>query len=110
MKHLILSAVLATSPAIAEPMVFVANQICDTPEAIFEFVMPYEEEPLFMGTGYVTNNNGDEYSGNTMFLVNQDSGTWTLLNFYDNNTMACIIASGYEFSPVTKSNPISYKQ
>jgi hypothetical protein len=75
------------------------RQSCDPFEKIIGVVTgKYGEQPLFIGEGLQFGIQGDTYRGGAMFLVNQNTGTWSLLTLYGDGT-ACVTAVGTEFEP-----------
>ena len=60
----------------------------------------YGEEPLFVGEGLQFGTRGQPYTGGAMFLVNQSTGTWSLIHLYADGT-ACVTAVGTGFTPYT---------
>mgnify|MGYP001587614012 CR=1 FL=1 len=81
---------------------FFTMQPCDLAEKIFKTIKKYDEKPLFTGRGiqFDTNQQGTPIRSDTVFFVNQDTGTWSLLSVYTDG-MVCMIASGKEFEPYT---------
>jgi len=75
------------------------RQSCDPFEKVIGVVTgKYGEQPLFIGEGLQFGMQGDTYRGGAMFLVNQNTGTWSLLTLYGDGT-ACVTAVGTEFEP-----------
>ena len=58
----------------------------------------YGEEPLFVGEGLQFGLQGQTYTGGAMFLVNQVTGSWSLIHLYGDGT-ACVTAVGTQFEP-----------
>jgi hypothetical protein len=58
----------------------------------------YGEEPLFVGEGLQFGIQGQTYTGGAMFLVNQVTGSWSLIHLYGDGT-ACVTAVGTQFEP-----------
>lgn len=78
---------------------FYTRQECQPAEVVMRnLVQKYGETSLFIGEGMQFDVNGTPYTGGTMFLVNQDTGTWTLLTLYQDGT-ACVTAIGNKFEP-----------
>ena len=104
MYRFILPLVLAM-PAIAqesEDKYFYTRQQCGPAVTMIQdAVIGYNELALFSGTGLTFSVEGTPYEGGSMFFVNQDSGTWTLLTMYGDGT-ACITALGIDFEPYTQ--------
>lgn len=75
------------------------RQSCDPFEKIIGVVTgKYGEQPLFIGEGLQFGIQGETYTGGAMLLVNQTTGTWSLLHLYADGT-ACVTAVGTEFEP-----------
>jgi hypothetical protein len=101
MKWLTLFLCLLAGPALAqESKRFVATQECEHVVTMAGMVMQeYGEKPLFSGlTIQIAAANGQAYTSDAMFFVNQESGTWSLIGMYADGT-GCLIASGTDFSP-----------
>lgn len=64
-------------------------------------VQRYGEQALFTAEGVTLGADGTPYTGGVMFLVNQETGTWTLGTLYGDGT-ACINAAGTQFEPYTR--------
>lgn len=62
------------------------------------------EDPLFIGEGMTIGKEGQSFTGGAMFLVNQDTGTWTLGTLYADGTV-CINAAGTNFAPYSGPVP-----
>jgi len=58
----------------------------------------YGEHALFTGEGVTIGADGQSYTGGTMLLVNQQTGTWTMGTLYGDNYV-CIQGAGTGFSP-----------
>ena len=104
MYRFILPLVLAM-PAVAqesEDKYFYTRQQCGPAvEMMQDAVIGYNELALFTGTGLTFGVEGIPYQGGSIFFVNQDTGTWTLLTLYGDGT-ACITAIGTDFEPYTQ--------
>lgn len=75
------------------------RQSCDPFEKIIGVVTgKYGEQPLFIGKGLQFGIQGETYTGGAMLLVNQTTGSWSLLHLYADGT-ACVTAVGTEFEP-----------
>jgi len=75
------------------------RQGCDPFEKIIDVMTnKYGEQPLFVGQGLQFGMQGETYTGGAMFLVNQNTGTWSLLTLYGDGT-ACVTAVGTNFEP-----------
>ena len=77
---------------------------CDTPEEIIAVIKKYEEQPLLGGIGNSLMPSGQVIEMPTIWFVNPDKGTWTLVEFNMPARQACIINSGskmkYNFDDV----------
>ena len=105
MKQLILSIVfvLAASSATSqtnEDKFFYTRQNCSPAASMVQKLNQWGETPLFVGKGVQTDATGNLFDGATIFLVNQDTGTWSLISVYADG-MACIVAVGVDFEPYT---------
>ena len=75
------------------------RQSCDPFAKIIETMSgKYGEQPLFVGQGLQFGMQGETYTGGAMFLVNQDTGSWSLIHLYGDGT-ACVTAIGTNFEP-----------
>jgi hypothetical protein len=75
------------------------RQGCDPFEKVIDVMTnKYGEQPLFVGEGLQFGMQGEKYKGGAMFLVNQDTGTWSLIILYGDGT-ACVTAVGTQFEP-----------
>ena len=113
MKKLVLSLLLLIPvSANAERRLFQeAAHICDSVAVIKGDLKKYNEKPLF--TGFSTARWIDNKTGNRgqvdyvmLFLVNQTSGTWTVLQLFEDDNMACIAAAGNTFTPFVNGGKI----
>lgn len=77
---------------------FIARQDCDSAIDMMAVIEKYDEKPLFTGLGMQFSYQGQPFTGGTMFFVNQDTGTWSLMTLYADGT-ACMTAIGTDFSP-----------
>lgn len=74
---------------------------CDTLPNMVATVKKYDEKLLFTGSGMTfAAPTGQPYRGGLMFLVNQDTGSWTIFQLFGDG-MACMIMNGKDFSPYT---------
>lgn len=67
-------------------------------------IMKYSEHLLFTGSGLTFSPQGQVYNGAMMFFVNQETGTWTVLQAYGDG-MACMIFNGKQFTPYSGDQP-----
>jgi hypothetical protein len=82
----------------ADRKYFMTRQECEPAINMIEVIKKYGEKPLFSGTGMQFDYQGRPFTGGSMFFVNQDTGTWSLLTLYADGT-ACTTAVGTEFQP-----------
>ena len=98
---LVLFALVTTvlAQAANDQKYFYTRQECDTVATVMKnLVQGYGETSLFTGETVQFDYEGTPYTGGAMFLVNQDTGTWTLISLYGDGT-ACVIAVGNNFEP-----------
>ena len=80
---------------------FYTRQECEPLGKIMQdIVNRWGETPLFTGEGLTFDYEGTPFTGGSMFMVNQDTGSWTLLTLYGDGT-ACVSAVGTQFEPYT---------
>lgn len=93
-------SVLAPTAFAQESTQFISMQPCDNVGTMAAKVTAdYGEKPLFSGDGNQLNaQDGEWYRSSTMFFVNQETGTWSLISLYPNGT-ACMVAAGIGFEP-----------
>lgn len=106
MNKLTLAFLLFTTPAYCESTDFNTSHICDDADKILNFtVSEFNEAPLFKGIGfpvyYDETGVKSETEAYAVFFVNQDTGTWSLIYAFGDNT-ACIMADGAEFEPYSE--------
>ena len=112
MKKLILSILLLIPvSANAERKLFQeAPHICDNVVVIKGKLEKYNEKPLFTGFSIArwVDKSGKEGKSDyvMLFLVNQTTGTWTILQLYKDDNMACIAAAGNAFTPFVDGGKI----
>ena len=94
----VLSPTLATAQD-TQKKYFYTRQECDPAATVMKnLVQGYGETALFTGQGIQFDYEGTPFTGGVMFMVNQDTGTWTLITLYGDGT-ACVTAVGNEFGP-----------
>lgn len=103
MRTLPIILALAAAPVFAQSAndqkYFYTRQECDPAETVMQnLVQGYGETALFTGQGIQFDYEGTPFTGGAMFLVNQTTGTWTLITLYGDGT-ACVTAVGNEFEP-----------
>jgi hypothetical protein len=113
MKKLILSLLLLIPvSANAERKLFQeAPHICDSIAIVKADLEKYNEKPLFIGSSiarWIDNKSGNKGQNDyvMLFLVNQTTGTWTMLQLYKDDDMACIAAAGNTFTPFVNEGKI----
>ena len=74
---------------------------CDNVENMFSLIKDYGEQPLFMGNGMITLLDGQIVQGGTMFFVNQETGTWSMVTLFADGT-SCMTQLGTGFSPYSQ--------
>lgn len=75
------------------------RQPCDSVGKMLDTVKKYGEEMLFIGNGMTFSaQTGMPFIGGMMFTVNQDSGTWSMLQLFGDG-MACMVMNGRDFKP-----------
>ena len=80
------------------------KQPCDRANKMFDTIKKYRELMLFTGEGLTFGVQGQVYNGGMFFFVNQDTGSWTVLQVYKDG-MACMIFNGKKFEPFTGKQP-----
>lgn len=92
-----------TTTAIAQEIkYFYTRQQCEPVAQVMTTILQnYGEQALWTGEGLQFDYEGKPFTGGTMFLVNQTTGTWTLLTLYADGT-ACVTAVGTKFEPFSR--------
>ena len=80
------------------------KQPCDRANKMFETIKKYKEIMLFTGEGLTFGVQGQAYNGGMFFFVNQDTGSWSMLQVYKDG-MACMLFNGKKFEPYTGDQP-----
>lgn len=66
------------------------------------------QDGLWKGRGTLINSTGERQTPEVVFHVNQDTGAWSLVALYSDQT-ACLVMAGWNFEPwthsVTKQTP-----
>lgn len=84
---------------------FWARQYCGPMNEVFKTPEKYKEGMLFAGDGVnFEARSGMMYQSGMFFFVNQDTGSWTMINVY-NDGVACVVQTGKRFAPYTGSQP-----
>ena len=108
-KTLVASLLLtvSVSPSLAQDTnndkkYFNVRQECEPFEKMYQQVTErWGEQPLFIGQGLQISQTGEPFIGGSMFFVNQDSGSWSLITLYQDGT-ACMTSAGTKFEPYTE--------
>lgn len=82
----------------------ILRQPCGRADKMFETIKRYEELMLFTGEGLTFGVQNQVYNGQMFFFVNQNTGSWTVLQVYKNG-MACMIFNGKNFEPYSGKQP-----
>jgi|TARA_B110000977_G_C10985595_1_gene457823 hypothetical protein len=78
---------------------------CDMFPKMVDTIKKYKEELLFVGDGMTFSaKTGQPHNGGMMFFVNQDTGTWSMLQLFADG-MSCMIMNGKRFEPYTGPSP-----
>jgi hypothetical protein len=106
MNKLTLAFLLFTTPASGESTEFNTRHTCDAAHKILNFtVSEFNEAPLFKGIGFPVYYDAagvkSETEAYAVLFVNQDTGTWSLIYAFGDDT-ACIIADGAAFEPYSE--------
>ena len=80
------------------------KQPCDRADKMFDTIKKYRELMLFTGEGLTFGVQGQAYNGGMFFFVNQETGSWSMLQVYSDG-MACMIFNGKKFEPFTGKQP-----
>ena len=80
------------------------KQPCDRADKMFDTIKKYQELMLFTGEGLTFGVQNQVYNGGMFFFVNQDTGSWTMLQVYKDG-MACMIFNGKNFEPYLGDQP-----
>lgn len=84
---------------------FFTTQYCGPWSEVIKFPKKYKEAMLFTGDGQqMSTQSGKMFTGGMFFFVNQDTGSFTVANVYQDG-MACIMAVGKNFTPYTGRQP-----
>jgi hypothetical protein len=87
-----------------------AVHYCGPWEKVMKTPEKYKEGMLFAGEGITVEvRSGRAYKGGMFFFVNQDTGTWSLINVFGDG-MGCMVQSGTGFEPYTGQQPWEKKQ
>lgn len=110
MKKLLLAAIFSIPGGHAtaqddETVYFYPKQACVDILFAFQNTREYDEQLLFTGTGIQYDIQGNPYTSAMFFFVNQASGTWVLLNTYDDGK-TCLVNNGFGFEPYVGTQPV----
>lgn len=90
------SAVAQEQP---KPKILPLQAQCDQAHKVINIVDQYSEELLFTGEAMTFGfGNGRTWKGGLMFFVNQDTGTWTAVQLFQDG-IACMVMNGGKFDP-----------
>tara|TARA_B110000977_G_C10899331_1_gene424604 strand:- start:47 stop:439 length:393 start_codon:yes stop_codon:yes gene_type:complete len=88
------------TPEGEKPTIF-TRAPCDPLPNMIETIAKYKEDLLFIGDGMTFSaQTGQPNNGGMMFFVNQDTGTWSMLQLFGDG-MSCMIMNGKSFKPFT---------
>jgi hypothetical protein len=85
-------------PQEIRPKVFITRQTCEPVQIMMATIAKYQEEPLFQAKTLQQHSSGEWFEGSTMFFVNQNSRTYSMVTLYPDG-IACMTAVGTEFEP-----------
>lgn len=81
-----------------QPKILPLQAQCSFFTDMAETLGKYEEQLLFTGEGMSFGFGGTPYRGGMMFFVNQDTGTWSVVQLFADG-MACLVFNGSKFEP-----------
>jgi len=84
--------------------VMVTASPCDPVTKMFTTITDYQEGLLFTGAGMTFSPNRTPYQGGIMVFVNQDEGTFSIVQVFGDGT-SCMLAIGTEFEPYSGPHP-----
>jgi len=100
---LLVSAAMAVAQS--QDKMFITTQFCGPWEDVMNTPKKYKEAMLFTGTGLqFATANGQPFTGGMFFFVNQDTGTYSIINIYGDG-VACLMQSGRDFAPYGGKQP-----
>lgn len=107
--RLILASLLALLPLNVQAQeqedptkLLMVTQVCVPLEIAFTTSFRYGETVLFTGNGtQMATQTGEFYEGGMFFLVNQQTGTWSMIYTYEDGT-SCLVGNGKGFSPYSQ--------
>jgi hypothetical protein len=81
------------------PKILPLQAQCDSFLPMANVLSKYGEELLFTGEGItMAFGTGQSYRGGMGFFTNQDTGTWTMIQLFQDGT-ACLLFNGSKFKP-----------
>ena len=84
---------------------FIARQFCGPFLDVLKTPEKWKEGMLFTGDGVSFEaRTGQPYQAGAFFFVNQETGTWSLVNVYGDG-MACMVQTGRNFKPYVGEQP-----
>jgi len=81
-----------------QPNILPLQAQCSFFTQMAETIGKYEELLLFTGEGMSFGIGGTPFKGGMMFFVNQNTGTWSVVQIFGDG-MACLIFNGSKFEP-----------
>lgn len=96
---LVVTTLTASAQEAPQPSkLFLVQQTCDPVDKMMQTVARYQEQPLFQTRTISQHPSGEWFEGSSMFFVNQDTGTYSMITLYPDDT-ACMQAVGTDFEP-----------
>lgn len=77
---------------------------CGQPEGLINLVKGYGELPLLITNGLSTNGRGETVKVKLIFAVNQETGSWTLIES-NSPSQACVLGTGEGYT-INKLPPL----
>lgn len=99
----VLAATIVLVATVAQSQTFESFYTVQTCAPIMQMIVETTalgETALFEGVGVQYHYTEEQIIGGMIFTVNQETGTWSLLNYYGDG-MACLAASGDGFKPAS---------
>ena len=89
----------------SQAKMFIARQPCGPFMDVLKTPEKWKEGMLFTGDGVSFDaRTGQAYQSGAFFFVNQETGTWSLVNVYGDG-MACMVQTGRNFQPYVGGQP-----
>ena len=99
LAFIICGLVYTTVAAAQEGKLLPLQAQCATIPEMMQTLDRYKETPLFIGQGMTFGfGSGQPYRGGMLFYVNQDTGSWSILQVFGDD-VACLIFNGGDFMP-----------